>query len=120
MNISFLQDAGIDYTAGIQRFMGDVALYQTILTMFFQDDCLARAETAYAQGDNDALLTVAHEVKGSSGNADMTRLYHASCDLVDLLRKNPTATTKDITPTYESFRRAYLATLEGIRKALED
>ena len=118
MNADVLKASGIDYDAGLARFVNDQELYETVLQAFLHEDCLQRAETAYAANDNQALFKVAHEVKGCSGNADMKRLYVASCRLVELVR-HMEGSQEEIDQAYTVFVKAYNEAVEGIRKAME-
>lgn len=118
MNAERLEQAGIDYNAGVARFMGDKELYEVVLAAFLQDDGLERAQRAFDSGDRTALLACVHEVKGSSGNADMKELYAAACELVTLLRAS-TDINQEIADSYARFGAAYRAAQEGIRTASE-
>lgn len=118
MNTEILQRAGIDYKAGLNRFLDDKELYESVLTAFLTDTCLDRAQQAMDSGDRAELFASIHAVKGSSGNADMTRLYFASSELVACLRQKD-ETDEDIAELFGKFRDAYLCARNGIRDALE-
>ncbi|MDD3337018.1 MAG: Hpt domain-containing protein [Eubacteriales bacterium] len=120
MNIAVLKKAGIDYEAGLRRFLDDSDLYETVLTAFLQDQSLEKAEVAYAAGDNDALFEIAHELKGSCGNTDMTVVYKAACELTEKLRHNRAISKSELADTYQAFKSAYLAARNGIALAQED
>lgn len=113
-----LRQAGIDYRAGLSRFLGDGELYETVLTAFLADAALEKAQAAFARGDRAALFQCAHEIKGSAGNADMAVLYEASCALVTLLRE-PSSTDAAVARSFATWEGAYAAARAGIREALE-
>lgn len=118
MNVAKLTSAGIDYASGVARFLGDTALYELVLTTFLADPMLEQARAAYARKDRTALLNCVHDIKGSSGNADMTRLYLASSALVALLRSE-SYTDAALDKGFQAFEQAYLLAKEGIRDASE-
>ncbi|MDD3242595.1 MAG: hypothetical protein PHD32_02585 [Eubacteriales bacterium] len=120
MNISVLQQGGIDYTAGLKRFSGDRELYETILAAFLYDACLDKVRSAYERGDYQAMVAGVHEMKGASGNVDMNRLYKAACDLLDKLRGSGSTVGSEVGQCYEAFSSAYLAAQEAIRQALKE
>lgn len=117
MDPSALRRAGIDYEAGVARFLGDKELYEEVLGAFLSETSLEEARTAFEGGDETRLLAVAHEVKGSSGNADMAILYEASCSLVALLRDESSG-DGDLRAAFTRFEAAYLLAREGVREAL--
>lgn len=119
MNIELLHQAGIDYEKGVERFLGDRELYETVLHAFREETTLQRAQAAFSNHDDKALLDSVHEAKGSSGNADMTVLYQASCALVSLLRQ-PGYTREQVEAGFFRFRDAFLAVQSGIAKAEEE
>lgn len=119
MNIMKLQQAGIAYEAGLSRFLGDEELYGTVLTAFLADTTMERASSAFNRHDRAALFSCVHELKGSSGNADMTDVYQASCKLVTLLRGGG-GTEDEITDGFMWLQEAYARAMAGIREASED
>lgn len=119
MNINRLQQAGIDYKGGLARFLGDQELYETVLMAFLTDDNLEKARLALGRGDREALFSCAHELKGSSGNSNMTGLYAASCELVSLLRGGADIGGAETAAGFARFEKAYNAAREGIKEASE-
>ena len=119
INTEVLKKAGIDYQAGLTRFMDDKELYEMVLSAYVRDDLLQRARAAYDKNDRDALLHAVHEAKGSSGNADLTGVYEKACALVTLLRSNDYTDT-ELKDGFLQFEKAYSAMQEAIREALED
>lgn len=117
MNREILKQAGVDYDKGVDRFLGDVELYEMILQHFLEDNNLERAELSYKSNDYELLQKQVHEVKGMSGNTDMTALYKSSSELVALLRgKN--FTDAELKNAYESFAGDYKKALAGIKNAM--
>lgn len=122
MDTTLLERGGIDYAHGVERFLGDSALYEEVLAEFLKEDALDRAQAAYDSHDLDALFAVVHEVKGSSGNTDMHDLYLASAELADLLRPRAVRTPQDadVTRLFDAFADAYRRAVSAIRDASAD
>lgn len=117
MNTDILKRAGIDYDSGLDRFMGDAELYETVLAMFLDDCSLQKAGDARAKGDYPAMFEAMHELKGVAGNEDMTDLYKASCELVELLRGGSDYDYAAIDRSFDEVSRSYAAAKAGILDA---
>jgi len=117
MNRDILQKAGINYEAGLARFMGDEALYHAVLEAFAGDDVVKRARSAYDKQDKEALFLAVHEAKGASGNAGMDGVYQITAELVSLLRSEG-YTEDELSEGYRKFETAYLAAQAAAREAL--
>ena len=94
MDKDLLGKYGIDYEKGLGNCMGDGEFFQTLLSMFLEDDCFPRARAAYANKDYKELFNCMHELKGVSGNAALTDLYGAIVPLVEVLRGKTGADTE--------------------------
>jgi HPt (histidine-containing phosphotransfer) domain-containing protein len=101
MNVEALKKAGIDYDSGLDRFMGDASLYEMVLGLFLDDDSIEKAGAALSARDYSSMFEVMHGLKGVAGNEDMTALYKASSELVELLRGE----VRDEAAVAGSFRR---------------
>ena len=112
-----LNKAGIDYSAGLERFMGDPELYEMVLAAFVRADVAERARAAYETNDRDTLLAVVHEAKGSSGNAGLTGVYAEASVLVALLRSG-SYTEDALSEGFRLFETTYLKARNGIKAAL--
>ena len=117
MERAILDQYGINYDKGLINCMGDVDFFQTLLSMFLEDDCFARARKAYAAGDYKELFSCVHELKGVSGNAALTGLYEAIVPLVEQLRKGDVDALR-VTSLFEAADAAYRRTCKGIELAL--
>lgn len=117
MNAALLKKAGIDYEAGMQRFMQDAELYAAVLTAFIGEDIPQRAQVAYEADNRQLLLRVVHEAKDSSGNAGLDFVYAEACALVSLLRSNG-YTDDALKEAYERFLAAYRKAQTAIAAAL--
>lgn len=118
MKLEPLAQAGIDYEAGLRRFMNDKAMYQAVLGAFLRDDVIARVREAYASGDRERLKAAVHEAKGSSGNGGFTAVYDQASALMTLLR-GESYTDDELTAAYQRFVDTYMRAWNGIKAALE-
>lgn len=119
MDIARLEEGGVNYRKGVDRFLGDAELYEQVLISFLNSDLLARAQKAYEARDCRGLFRCAHEMKGASGNADMEELYLVSCALTELLRnKEPDAAALDA--AFIRFGDTYETAMNAIREASEN
>lgn len=117
IQMEVLQQAGIDYNAGVKRFMNDKGLYEAILTAFAGEDVLERAQAAYRAGNREELRRVVHEAKGSGGNAGLDVVYVPTCAFMELLRSE-SYTDDELAAAYGRFETAYETTRSAIKKAL--
>lgn len=119
MDKELLVKYGIDYERGLGNCMGDGDFFQTLLSMFLQDDCFPRAEKAFANKDYKELFNCMHELKGVSGNAALADLYSAIVPLVETLRSgNGAEKEAQIGPLFAEAERAYRHTCDGISQAI--
>jgi len=118
MDIETLKKAGIDYDSGIRRILDDRDLYESMLTMFLDDDHMAAAGQALAQGDYHELFEHMHALKGVCGNLDMKDCYQAASVLTELVRPGkPQGSPEQIAAAFAAMKTAYDAVMAGIRAA---
>jgi len=119
MNTAVLLENGIEYEKGLARFAGDREIYEMVLLNFAEDDhCLTEARTAFQNKDYEMLFEAAHEIKGASGNCDMTELFAVASELCDYLRgDNYKGNEENIEKAFPLFEKAYIRVIEGIKKA---
>lgn len=117
INAELLRQAGVDYDAGLTRFMNDPELYEAVLAAFAGENTLERAQTAFQKHDCAQLLKVVHEAKGSGGNAGLDNVYTQASVLVALLRSN-TYTEDELIADFRRFEKVYGEVRDGVRLAL--
>lgn len=117
INADVLNKNGIDYNAGLERFMGNAQLYVMVLDAFARADIAQRARAAYDSNDRDALLRVVHEAKGSAGNTGLGNLYAQASALVKLLRSQD-YTDDELREGFLRFERLCLSVQEAIKQSL--
>lgn len=79
-----LEEAGIDVSGALERFMGNDALLERFLKKFLNDTNYEKLTSAVSAGNQEDALTAAHTLKGVAGNLSMTGLF-------DLLNTQVTA-----------------------------
>ena len=78
----------LDVRAGLAALMGDEALYRRLLGMFREReiDFVARFRAACEQGDGDAAMRCAHDLKSVAGSLGMPALQRAAAALEEACR----------------------------------
>lgn len=113
MDITVLENYGVDAKKGLERCMGDLEFYEKLLSLFLNDDSFMRSKRAYEQKDYKEMFQCMHELKGASGNADLKMLYQAICPLVEILRFG-NGTEEEINLHFKKVEMAYEKAKEGI------
>ncbi len=81
-----LVQAGVDLEGGLERFMGNEALFLKCLRRFPTDTSFQQLEDALSAGDLDGAFMAAHTLKGVSGNLSLDAVFHACLPVVEALR----------------------------------
>ena len=81
-----LKKLGSNVDEGLERFMGNAALYERMLHKL--PDMLEKTDVAgaFASGELKEAEERAHALKGATGNLSITPLYEGYTKVVDLLR----------------------------------
>lgn len=75
-----------DLEGAINRFCGNETLYVSCLTSFLDDPTMDQLEAAIDARAWDDAFTAAHALKGLAGNMGFVPLFHATAELVVLIR----------------------------------
>ena len=81
-----LEEAGIDVSDALERFMGNEALMLTFLLRFPEDENVSLLRQAMDHGDAVRAFEAAHTLKGVAGNLSMKALFEQVSLLVEDLR----------------------------------
>ena len=78
----------LDYRAGLERLMGDQAMYQRVLTRFHLDyrDMAARLRAALGAGDLPLAQRIAHTLKGAAAMIEARSLRQIAAEVEHALR----------------------------------
>lgn len=81
-----LREAGIDYDAGLRRFVGKRELYEKYLGQFVEDTHAGDAGKALEAQNYPEVLEQVHALKGLAGTLGLSSLYDISAEMVRNLR----------------------------------
>lgn len=81
-----LLQIGVDVDGGLDRFMGNEALFLKCLRRFPEDSSFPQLEQALLAGDLQAAFVAAHTLKGVSGNLSLDAVFQTSLPVVEALR----------------------------------
>ncbi len=93
-----------DLDGVMKRFSNDEALYAECLKEFLKDASMAKLDEALANQAWDEAFTAAHALKGLTGNMGFVPLFHATAELVVLIRAGR---VQEVDASYQKVRRAY-------------
>lgn len=83
-----LSAAGIDVEGALERFAGNVEIYEKYLNRFQTDTHMAAVEDAMKNGNYQKVLEEAHAMKGMTGTLGMDELFSACSDVVTAVRNS--------------------------------
>jgi HPt (histidine-containing phosphotransfer) domain-containing protein len=111
-----LEQAGVDYDKGLERFMGNVALYHKFLLKFLVDGSYADFVKELAAGDLVLAEKSVHTLKGTSGNLSLMRLFEAADATVQAIRTGQGS--EEIKELAEKVGESYEETCQAIRLSI--
>ncbi len=89
MDIQLMDDLAMchtDLAGAMQRFSGNEKLYISCLKNFLSDPTMDNLRDSVCKACWDDAFTAAHALKGVAGNMGFISLYHATGELVILIR----------------------------------
>jgi HPt (histidine-containing phosphotransfer) domain-containing protein len=109
---------GLDRSAGLAVVQGRGAAYERLLRLFARHhgNDAERLRTLSSAGDRDAVLRVAHGLKGAAGSLGAIAIANAAGAVVSVLRGN--APAPDLEPAVAQLCRELDLVVQGIRRAL--
>lgn len=111
MNRYKLYKAGVDVNSALARLNDDKQLYEELLQKFKCETRFSELTDALKAQDTKTAFTIAHALRGETGNMGFMRLYEVLCPLVEKLRVNDLTETE---PMLEKLQSDYAALLEAI------
>lgn len=107
-----LIEAGIDVDGGIERCMGNEALYKSLMKRIWQDANYHNVLAGVKEQDEEKTLQAAHTLKGISGNLGFTRLFRVTEEIVNLIRGGSFGEVEDKMPEFTQKYEEILHALE--------
>jgi len=111
-----LCDVGVDYNKGLERFMGNVALYHKFLAKFLADGSYNDFIQAFAAGDMEQAGKSVHTLKGTAGNLSLMSLFKAADNTVQAIKKHQSR--EEVEPLAKEVQRVYEENCTAIRKTV--
>ena len=105
----------IDLENGLNRVRGNRKLYFDMLKLFLQAKEIGLMEESLQARDMERAASVAHAIKGMTGNLSFSALFAATNDLLESLRAN--AWDEVLIARY---RQALEKTLEHLREMIRE
>ena len=113
-----LEQAGTEYDKGLERFMGNVALYHKFLLKFLADHSYEEFRQALERGDLPVAEKSVHTLKGTASNLSLMALFHAADDTVQAIRAGKKG--DELQSFTQAVRENYDTACEAIRDALSE
>ena len=112
--IRLLTDSGIDYRDGVEKFMEDADIYETLLGNFLRENTFEEARDCASRGDLRGFEKAVHAMKSVTGTLSMNGLYRLCAETVSALRSGETGLALD---TFDRALEAFGRITDSIRKA---
>ena len=115
-NESIPEIPGLDAASGIQRIGGNVSAYRKLLVKFAENqaDALDKLRMAFADGDKELTVRIAHTLKGVSGSIGADALYRAAAELESALKHATANMPEDLLAKAESALTAILRPIQTL------
>ena len=97
----------------IERVSGDEELYSQCLDLFLQDQSMNDLKKAMGDEDWDAAFTAVHALKGVAGNMGFIPLFHATAEMVILIRSGR---LQEVADSYAKLCKCYGEICDVIRR----
>lgn len=102
-----------DIEGALKRFCGNEVLYTDCLNSFLDDPTMTALDKAIESRSWDEAFTAAHALKGLAGNMGFVPLFHATAELVVLIRAGK---TQEVSESGGKVRRCYNDVISAIRQ----
>lgn len=84
--LSELSESGVNVNEGLDRLMGNAALYERMLGSFVKMMKTMEVQPDFDNTNYADIIEKTHTIKGTSGNLSITPVYEAYSEIVRLLR----------------------------------
>lgn len=111
--LNSLTNSNIDTKGAINRFAGNVDLFEKFIFKFPDDPTFVNIKPSFDSLNYQEALNAVHTLKGLSGNLGMTRLYNACSNTTLLLRAGK---NKEAAASYSEIETSYNEIISIISK----
>ena len=111
-----LEAAGINCVTGLERFVGNDALFIDFLKKFPDDPSYGRMEEELKKDNCEGAFKAAHTLKGVTSNLSMDALHYKLQPLVEALRTGKLEEAKDYFKGVEEAYEKAVATILQLEK----
>ena len=91
-----LKKLGVNVDEGVNRLMGNAALYEKMLGSFVNMMEKSTVDPDFDGENYEAVIETTHAIKGAAGNLSITPVYEAYTEIVDLLRAKQPEQAREI------------------------
>lgn len=112
MNIERLKASGIDYEEGLERFSGNVQLYEKYLNKLLTIQTYGEMRKAACSGQIQEAFEAAHKFKAFIGNLSISHFYEEIKALTEEFRAG---VYKDYKTDFEKLDQEYEKIIQAIR-----
>lgn len=109
-----LASYGIDYEVGIDRFAGNVAMYEKFILRFPSETHFREIQEAFVAQDFERCANIAHTLKGVVGNLSFGPYYEAITEFEAALQENDLEEAEKIKASVEEIHQRVLEGLKEI------
>ncbi len=112
-----LEAAGVSYEIGLERFMGNEALYENFLIKFLTDSSYQNFIDSMKRGDMEQAVRFVHTLKGTAGNLSLDPLFLSADAVVKAIRsKIPADRLKELCKTLDDDYQTMCDLLKVLKK----
>lgn len=112
MNREALEQAGVDYAAGLLQFAGKEELYQKYLLRFREDTHVREAQASLEKEDYKEVFEQIHALKGLCGTLGFSPLFAKASSMVKDLRRGDYHTLDEQLREIEREQEGLLSVIE--------
>ncbi len=120
MNKELLAKYGIDCERGLERYFNDEEFYSSLLRSFLSDRSFSKILSWHDNHDYNVLFQSAHELKGASGNINLTEVFRIASKLADSIRKPPYPSEDEIDKLIDELGLAVEKAKQGIETLVKN
>ena len=109
-----LKENGVNLTVGLERFLGNEALFEKFLRKFLLDSSFKEKSQSMEIGDTSEAFKAAHTLKGVAGNLSIDGVYHSVIPVMEALRLGNLTEAQKLFPILEEKYKSVIHILKTI------